>query len=423
MKFLLALLPFALFAGDQKFGGDSPKRHKEVQAHFAKPVEPPTIWDRKMLTGSWGDIRKKLAKRGVTITSTMVNDMAGNVAGGRNRGFRQFNSWAADLLVDFGQMFGWTGFSLYTSSCLKSGQNLSDDVIDNDFEVQQVATDLTNFAFSALYLQQALWDDRVILRAGRLTMADTFVNSWIYGKFMSGAINGTPTNFFFNGVFTSFPNATWGAYMFVEPVERFDVKLGVYNANSDIGKNKFHGANFTFKSTEGALLMGQVGYHLGGKKGDTAWPGNYSAGAYYFTGSRNKLTTGTEKGNWGFYLMADQMIYREEKDIGLTIFGNFNMDPRTEVAKMPVYFEGGFIYRGLFPNRKRDTTATAIYYGTYSDKLPSKQSYECALEFNHWFWINEWWYMMPNLQVIINPKGLDKYSDAIVFGTEVGLTF
>jgi len=438
MKYFLALLPILLFGADQKYAGDTPARHQEIEKHFLSNPDEASIWDRKLMTGSWGDIRSKLAKKGVVITSSLVNDMAANPVGGRSRGFRQVNSFAADLRADFGTIFGLKGFSFYTSSCIRSGQSLSNDTIDNIFQVQQLFGS-QNFRFSSLYLQQDLWDNRIILRAGRLTMADTFMGSPLYGKFMSGAINGTPITMFSNGVFTSFPVATWGAYMFVEPVERFSMKFAVYNANKTLGKNKSHGANFTFKSTEGALLMTQIGYHPNTKKNDEGWPGNYSFGAYYFTGDREKFETGEQTGNFGYYFMFDQMLYRAGKS-NLKTFMTFNLTPSTKVAQFPFFYGGGLVYQGLIPWRTEDTTSAAVFYGTFSKELRRvqqrdrsagvmgkygniPQNFETTMELNHVVQVNQWWYIMPNVQLVINPKGLGKYADALVLGTEVGLTF
>ena len=439
-KLLLCLIPLGLFAGDHRFGGESYYRHLEMIKHYDNQKHEVPFWERKYFTGDWGGVRERLTDRGVTITSSYVSNLAGNPTGGEKQGFTQTGSWGADLTIDFSKFCSWEGLVFYTSSVWRGGSSLSLEYINNQFPVQQVYGG-QNFRLVSMYLQQEFWDQRIRIRAGRLCLGDTFYQSPLYYQYMSNAFDGNPIGIFFNGVFTAYPNATWGAYFEMEPIDRFMVKFAVYNANDTLKKNKYHGCNFTFASTEGAQLITEWSYLPNTKKGDSGLPGHYKIGGYYFTGSREKFSTGREDGNWGFFLLADQMVYREEgdpfSDLGLTPFVAIEYTPRNEVAKFPFFFTAGMVYKGLIPHREEDTTSIGIAYGTYSDKLrqvqeadrqagvPGKfgnrpQNFETVLELNHWFQINKWWYIMPDIQYVINPKGLGNLNNALVLGAQIG---
>ena len=66
-------------------------------------------------------------------------------------------------------------------------------------------------------------------------------------------------------------------------------------------------------------------------------------------------------------------------------------------------------------------------YGKYTTHFASTRpdendSYELMLEANYRFYLTQWCYVMPNIQVILNPKG-GKHSDALVLGAQVGVMF
>ena len=67
-----------LFAGDANFSGNASNRHAEMKDN----MQPQDFWDRKYLTGDWGDGgRSKLARDGATIGMSYVAYILGNPYG------------------------------------------------------------------------------------------------------------------------------------------------------------------------------------------------------------------------------------------------------------------------------------------------------------------------------------------------------
>jgi porin len=138
-------------------------------------------------------------------------------------------------------------------------------------------------------------------------------------------------------------------------------------------------------------------------------------------------------GNYGFYLHADQMLYRESgtADEGFTPFFVVTWQP-DDVNEMPFFIDAGLTYKGLIPGRGDDIAGIGYAYGKWSRQLGkyetdsggTRQKYEMVVEATYKIAVNKWLYLQPDLQYIINPHGGDKdIDDALVVGARVGVTF
>lgn len=394
---------------------------------------PDINYQEDTLTGDWNGTRSYLKDRGVSIDISYVNDLLGNPIGGKRRGFANAGSLGIDLNLDFEKMICIRGLSLFTSFVYRSGNNLSSEYIDNQFPVSQVFGGET-YRLNELYVQES-YEDLFSLKAGRLCGGNDFLASPFYAKYVSNAFCGNPIGIFFNVRFTAYPHSTWGAYFSFKPHESFLVKSAIYNTNSYISKNKYHGANFTFHSTQGALLITEWAY-LFNQLG-CGLPGNYKVGGYYTTGNSSKFTKDTQKGNYGYYFLLDQMLYQKKvKDQGLTYFLALLFAPKNRNL-FPFFFSTGLVYQGVSKSRPLDSISCGIAQGSYSADLrriqkrasPTgsspfgnrPQTAETVLELNYWFQVNKWFALTPDLQYIINPKGYGTTKNALVLGMQISI--
>ncbi len=387
------------------------------------------MWDRTYMLGDLGDRRHKLAKKMVTIDSSFVINVLGNPVGGKEHGFAYDSSYGASINVDFTK-HGITGLNLFSSICWRMGTNLSrSDKIDNQFTVSQIWGSET-VRLCELYLLETLFDKRLNIKAGRLCAGNDFLASPLYWQYVNNGFDGNPVSIFYNIPFTAYPNATWGAYVQGKPWKWLSGKVAVFNANSKIQQNKYHGANFTFSSTNGVVWITEWCALVNQQKESHGMPGNYKVGFYYLTGSRDKFSGGSERGDPGLYFLFDQMLYRKggpKSDLGLTSFVSFIFQPKNRNL-MPFFMNGGLQYKGLFPKRPKDIASFGAMYGKFSSDLAHKeekngqepQNFETVLELNYWIQINKWFYIMPDMQYIIRPKGLNT-PNAFVIGAQIGL--
>lgn len=430
--FLFFFLPTWLLSADNAISQSAQQRHEDMLQYFLQPssqTEPHDLWHRQYMLDNWGGRRNKLADLGATIDSSYVTDMLGNPVGGKARGFAYAGSYGMSLNIDFSQI-GLTGLDLFTGASWRTGTNLSKDKIDNQFTVAQVYGSQT-VRLVQLCLIETLWDKRFILKAGRLCAGDDFLASPLYGKFVNNAFDGNPVAIFFNIPFTAYPNATWGAYLELKPWQWLSTKWAVFNANSEIQANKYHGVNFTFSSTNGVVWITEWCALINQRPNNHGMPGNYKVGAFYLTGSKEKFLGGHEQGDPGLYLLLDQMIYRFgsfPSKRGIIPFINFCLQP-TNRNLFPFFTNGGVVVQGPLASRPDDSVSLGFAYGRYSSALRQqqeeqglpKQHAETVLEATYWCQISPWFYIMPDIQYIIRPKGLST-PNALVIGAQIGLS-
>ena len=176
-------------------------------------------------------------------------------------------------------------------------------------------------------------------------------------------------------------------------------------------------------------------------------PGHYKLGGFYHSGDfqevardvngANRFTTGLAgdqfSGNSGFYVLLDQMLYREEPeaDQGLYAFGVFVTSPDQNENTFPYFYSVGLVYQGLLDFRPQDKTALGATTGWFSDKLSDarrdagleRQSAETVIELNHQIQVTPAIYVRPDLQYVIRPSGRRDIDNALVVGFEAGVTF
>ena len=231
----------------------------------------------------------------------------------------------------------------------------------------------------------------------------------IFDYYVSGGINGNPESLPINiPSFTEDPFAQWGVRATLRPREDLYLSLGAYNADPSVQDDGTHGVDFVLNPEDGVLSFAQVGYHLNKAKGDQGLPGHYAIGGYYDSSDFARLDDPTRErsGNYGLYVMAEQMVYREggpDSRQGLTPWVYLGFAPLESVNTLPFAAHGGLVYRGLIPTRDDDITALGLNYGNFSDDLAG-QSYELTLELNHRFQIAPWLYVTPDFQYIFDPE-------------------
>ncbi|MCK4934470.1 MAG: carbohydrate porin [Simkaniaceae bacterium] len=445
MRFHFFLLPLILASISLQAVVRKYAEHTEIRHEKQKEIFRETLGDTQgkkwadweYMSGNWNGARTTLAKNGVTIGATYVTDILGNPVGGMAQGIAYAGSFGFDINVDFGMMGKIPGLEFYSSVVWRTGTNLSADKIGNQFTVAQLYGG-QNVRLNELFLKQTLFDKKLILKAGRLDVGNDFLQSPLYYFFINNAFDGNPVAVFINGFFSAYPNATWGAFADVQPIKELSAKFAVYNANAEVSENKYHGLNFSFHNTQGALVITEWAYLLNHAKSSTGMPGKYRAGVYYLTGETDKLLGGSEKGYLSYYVLLDQMVYRAGER-ALAPFIALLFAPKDK-AIFPFFFTSGLIFKGLFTAREQDSTSLGVTYGTYSKDLRKaqrmakkvgvpgahgdrEQNFEMVIELNHWFQITKWFVVTPDIQYIINPRGLGTIQNALVLGAQIGVTF
>ncbi|MDD4899037.1 MAG: carbohydrate porin [Candidatus Omnitrophica bacterium] len=404
-------------------------------------------WNGTYFFGDWAGKRQKLADQGVDIVSTYVADLLTNSVGGlREHRFRYDSSLGLDVNVNLEKTSNLTGLQFHISGLYRQGKNLAGD-IGNRFPPSSIYGSEQVRLYN-IYLEQAMFNGKASLKAGRLGTGDDFAQSPLYWTFLTNSIDGCPINLPINFFFTVYPTATWGARLKVNPVSAWAWKGGIYHEDSRIGRNEAHGADFTWRKNKGLLFIQEFSFLPNQYQDAKGLPGNYKLGLFYTTGRFNDLyqdengnsyalTSQPQKrryGNYGFYFHADQMLYREPNTIdqGFLPFFVVVAQP-ANVNEIPFFLDLGLTYKGLIPGRDNDVAGVAFAYGKWSRQLNKYQNdsgqlpqkYEMVIETTYKIAVNQWLYFQPDIQYIINPKGGNNNDadDALVTGARVGITF
>lgn len=420
------------FAASHRFSSQTRERHRAIETYYQQGNHSQQL-ERQTITGEWGGARADLIQKGILFTSQYEADVAANPIGGEASGFSYTGSWGADMKLDLQKLMHMNGWDFYIDVVWRRGTSLSATKIGNQFPVQQVYGTQT-FMLNRLLLHYAAFDDRLRVKFGRLNAGNNFLQSNWYCYFMSNAFCGNPIAVFFNDPgFTAYPNATWGVVLDVFPLKQVRFQAGIYNANSNLNKTKYHGLNFTFDNLEGVQYIGQLTFLLNQEQTHSFYSGNYSLGAFTFDKKWPKFTGGTSGSNVGWYVLVDQTIYQPDPknpSIGITPFGAFLFAPENR-NMFPFFFTAGVVYTGAFTGKGSDALCFGAAYGKYSKDLNiqnsekglEQQNFELVYELNYKLQVNQWSFVQPNLQYIVKPKGKSTIQNALVLGLQFALTF
>ena len=408
--------------------------NREVQIESLNGVKP---GDRTTLTGDWNGARTKLLDDGVNLTAYYADDCQGNPLGGDKRGFANAATFEVDLFLDLYKIAKVPGLGFFSSFVYRFGTNLSKTSIGNEFNVAEVYGG-QSYRLNELYFRESLFDERFVFKAGRLNTGNDFIASPLYSVFVSNAFQSNPVAIAINTTFSEDPFATWGSFLKFVPYEGLIFKFAVYNNNSEIFANKYHGVNFTFDSTQGVMLITEWGYLVNQSKQSHGMPGNYKIGYYYVTGLVDKYTSGSQRGNYGYYLAVDQMVYRmgdTKSQRSISPFAALLFAPKDR-NQFPFFLAAGIVNKGIIPSRKDDSLSLGVAYGAYSSDLRKAQNMakksglfspygrnpqtaETVIELNYWLQATKWVAITPDIQYVINPKGFGMIGNALVIGLQL----
>ncbi|MDX2227822.1 MAG: carbohydrate porin [Verrucomicrobiae bacterium] len=440
------------------------------------------IWEWDYLTGDWGGERTRLAEHGFELTVDYTGETMGVVTGGVQRGFTYEHRLEVGMDFDFEKMTGWKGGAFHVSSFWIEGTTPNNLRGAQDIAAYTGSlSDPSNidaydtFRLFELYLEQRFFEDKLTVRVGQLAAdAEFFTSDYGSPLFVNGTF-GWP-NFMAanqpNGG-AGYPSATTGIFLKVQATPELYFMSIVQDGNpgAQNGNNR-HGTNFRIAEDEGLFTMHEVTYDLNKQENDKGLPGAYSLGFWYhtdrfadqrfdsngiplsddatLTGTASNGTALNHEGNYGFYGIIDQMLWREKNEghEGLSFFTRLAGSPEADRTIIDFYAEGGVIYTGPIPTRDQDVLAVGVCYNEYSSRVtdfdrdaskvamnggnlprPVRTS-ETILETTYRVQIAPWWYVQPDFQYFINTGGGiaspitgNRVQDAVVLGVRTGITF
>ncbi|MFC2149226.1 carbohydrate porin [Candidatus Auribacterota bacterium] len=422
----------------------------------AEKLSFPKSWFAQQdATGNWGGLRDKLDDGGVKISSNFTTDINGNPVGGLQQTATYSGYQDISVALDFEKLLSLEGVALTVTNYLATGRNLSNSV-GTVFTIQEIFAP-GDYYFGELDLSVSLFDEKLTLEAGRLFAGDVFAASPLWNYYVSSGINDNlnsiPVNIFFPG----FNITSWAVRGTYCPTKEWEIRAALYNGDPSVADPDRRGLNFNLDTGHGGLVFSQITYKHNQTPEAKGLPGSACFGGYYTNDKYEEIAFPgrTRRGNYGFYLTLDQMIYKGnwpeydgpkhlragasyaeraknphhwqspiplDRPKGLTVWGGAYLAPDQDINPQTYQLAGGLIYQGLPPNRNLDVTAICFIMGKFSEKV-QEQGAEVVLELNHRFQVGPWFYITPDIQYIINPNGRTDVGDALVLGMEASVDF
>jgi porin len=419
-----------------------PNEKQDYEFHTPHKNQPPGDFTQNLL-GDWLGIRSRLADRGVTVAALLIADPFGDVSGGVRRGAAGYNLAAFGVVLHTDELLWWRGGQFHVGFCENFGTSLSREYVGNGFPVQLADVADPHPRLTYLSYTQSLWDDRLSIRLGRLTInsvsSEEFLGSRYFKAFTSVGIDLVPLGLFLNapGAF-GYPDTTWGARVKLEPVKRFYTMAGVYDGDPRLKNGALHGVDFSLRGP--VFVIGEIGLRRNSEKDPERLAGNLKFGGYYNGGSAPifapppSARLQTARGRAGFYVVADQELVHwgdPTQDRHLGLFGGFTAAPDQRINRVPYFFDTGLVMYGPSSRRHRDFIGLAVVYGSYSHDLrraeevnPESsgiQNFEMTLELNYGWTVRPGLLVQPDLQYLVHPNGVTRTRNAVAIGINIVL--
>jgi porin len=394
--FVLAALLLITAAGSAKADDGTEQAGEGKTAADGQRVNDSGLWDRA--SGAWQDIQSQLDKRGIALSFNYTGEVfySYRLEPDKVTPYRDLTNLRIDL--DTEKLGLWPGGEVFLNGQWSYGRGI--DVMADGVTFPISSIDARNFAQVSEYgLKQRFWNNALQVIVGKQDVNTIFcVND--YGSLLvNNSYIQIPTV-----PLPTFPAPGLGATVIASPWKQFSFGLGFYEGAPRIGGSGFDtffdGSRgyFSILETKWTPAWGQD-HHL---------PGDYRVGFWYHTGQFAGIgdDTRTFNGNYGFYLLMNQSIYRRKgadpSDPGLGVFLQAGWAPsdRNQVTR---YVGAGLQYQGIVPGRPADILGLATSYTWVTDG--EHETMLVSGEFFYLVQITSWLGVQPDIQYFYNARG------------------
>lgn len=404
-----------------------------------------------------GDVRRRLAERGITFKLNYTGEVISVIAGGLRQGTKYEGLGEVVLDVDFEKRIGWKGLSFHANTFQIHGGQPTPKLIGSLDLVSTIEARPTTRLFEA-WLQQSLLDDRLSIRLGQLGADTEFMISESAAQFVNSTF-GFPT---IDAVDLpsggpAYPLATPAVRIKIDPVPEMSLLAAVFNGDpagpGPVDPQTRNRYGLDFRITDPPFLISEAQFRYGADS--NRLPGALKVGGWYHAEEFDNQRFGTDglslafgngiparmPGNWGLYGVLDQRIWRppgKDADRGVNVFARVSASPpdRNEIS---FYLDGGVTFTGLVPSRADDVFGVAFSYSGISPSLSALdrdtilagsgsliRDYEALIEVTYRAQIVPGWIVQPDFQYIWHPGGTvpvssDPGAPAIPDATIVGV--
>jgi porin len=342
-------------------------------------------WGRSTLLGDMGGIRSFLGQYGVTLQATEVSEYLDNTRGGLKTGGTYDGLTTVTLGLDTQKAFGLPGGTFNASALQIHGRNLSEFNLGTLNTASGIEAQDTTRLWE-LWYQQSFLNKRVDVKVGQQSIDQEFMVSSYAATFVNTMFGwpGLPSYDMPSGG-PAYPLSGLGVRVRGQITPSLTALAGVFDADP-LGNNPNNLSGTNFNLHNGAMYIGELQYSInqpsdGEMVGvpQSGLPGTYKIGFWYNnerfadqsndnTGLSlaNPLSSGTPQnhnGNYSFYAVADQMIWRPNPDEPRSI-GVFARVMGAPGDRNLVSFSAnaGIVMKAPFAGRDNDSVGIGLAY-------------------------------------------------------------
>ncbi len=354
-------------------------------------------------TGDWGGARTELEDHGVTFEIIYMTDVLQKVYGGTQKSkypTKAFGVLDSAIILETEKMGLWKGGTAVVRFQNKHGMGL-DARYFGSYQYMD-AYDTEQFTHLAEYwYQQGLFDNRVEVKVGKQDACYDFMTLDLATNFL----NNSHAFFMPNVPLPSYPDQALGLVLKLNPTEWLSLRSGWFDGNAKGGTLGFDTA---FARDRASFLIQEIGVRH--NKGNL--PGTILAGGWLHTGHVEDFNAKPRAQTLGWYVEAEQMLWKEKKDYkedtqGLYALGQVSMAPNDRV-ETPKYYGAALMYKGLFKKRDEDVLGIGTAIAQFSNKLKGidgRSGAENIIEAFYKIQLTPWMSLQPTVQYIHNTNG------------------
>lgn len=384
------------------------------------------------LTGDWGGARTRLKDAGWTVQVREKFEAAGNPQGGD----RKLGVGAGELRLgvsgDLEKAIGLRGGKVQLTFTDRHGSSLGPSAgLDPLQPFIEVHGRGDRWRLTQFWYEQTL--GVFALKLGRVNPGsdfDAFACDFENLTFCGSTPGNLAGDYWFNA-----PVSQWGARAKLTfGDEAGYVEAGAYEINP---RNLHDGFTLGFGGGEGTLIPVEAAWTP--KLGAAGLPGTYLVGGWYSTADADDVLLAADRApipltdapalrranSYGAYLSFEQQVSGEPDGPGVTLFLNATQTDR-RTTRLDRQVAAGVAWKGALAAQPDDEIALAVGAthvngrAARAERLAGKPEpgSETAVELDYRFQGPQGLTVMPNLQYVRHPGGLDRTA-AVVAGLKV----
>lgn len=412
--------------GMQKPATIEPEAPMILSASVVADPDNSDLWSRDTLSNGFGGLADTLADSGIEVGLSWTNVYQTNVAGGMSTNQRQgrhTGSYDLEIGLDLQQLWGIDGARMLVhSEGSWSRMDIDETSIGSVFGVNGDGAGRRVMDVTEVWYEQAMFDETLRFRFGKLDIGGGFECRGCPVSFDGSAYANDETAQFLNSALVNnptipMPEMGLGAVLYWNPIEWWYASIGAADAQADPRETGFC---TTFGGEDYFFVAAETGVAPVLDNGRGPMPGAYRIGVWNDAQDKERFSDSViEKDDVGFYISADQMVYKEnegeEDSQGLGVFTRYGAANK-KVNEVVDFWSLGMQYQGLIEGRDDDVLGVGYAKGIFSTEAGYADAHESVFEVYYNAAVAPWLSLSPSVQFVDNPGGDNAVDDTVVVG-------